>query len=80
MRPKAELLIATINALCRVVNQYLMMSHTRYRSAIDDFNSLINPLIIKSKIKHEIEWLNFIQVRPKMKTKTATNTKHKEIF
>ena len=41
MRPKAELVIATTNALNRVVNYYFMMSHTRYQSVINDLELLI---------------------------------------
>ena len=70
MRPKAEYLIATINALCRVVNQlfkYLMTSHTRYRSEIDDFNLLINRRIIKYSVYRQRLVVNQEQLtmRPK---------------
>ena len=41
MRPKAELVVATINALNLVVNYYFMMSHTMYHSVINDFEFLV---------------------------------------
>ena len=50
MRPKAELLIVMINALNRVDKHYLIPWETEYRSAINDFDLLINRVINKFTI------------------------------